>query len=194
MFERVLDAISWRGPVNAQMLIEELGTVAPAARWQRGVIPYLIFQVSCDGGKDITAPLAAAMRIIRRPGCVLEANLSTMIFVTFPGTGSGDGVSLRDEAAKQIMKKLGRRVRLIKGMINGVTGNIGRGENCIRGTAFLGLEKLCMALFTQSYGYFNTLNIATGANGSANSDSHTGSAASAPENGDSKRAAVIDVW
>jgi hypothetical protein len=192
MLEKMLNAISGRGPVNAGMVLREFaadGIKTRPPRWQRGMVPYVIFQISCDGGKDITAPLAQAVRLIRRPGCVLEANMATMLFVTFPGIADGDGAAMRDEVANALMKNLGRRVRLVKGMIGGVQGDIGRGENCIHGTAFLGLEKLCMALFTQSYGYYNTLDLGTGGGTGASSDS----SAAGAESSESKKGEVIDV-
>lgn len=119
---------------------------------QRAIIPYLLFQLQCDPGTDISAPVATALQIIRRPGCVCEANISTLMFVTFPDSSLDDATELRDEVASSLMTKLGPRVRLIKGNVAGVVGHIGRGNDCFRGSAFIGLEKLCTALFGQPFG------------------------------------------
>jgi hypothetical protein len=159
MFENLLNAFTGE---NRDLTSELLLRAMPArshAGAQRAVIPYVIFQISCEPGVDISAPMAAALKVIRKPGCRREATISTLMFVTFPGVNGSDGLKLCDSVADDLLRQLGQRVRMVRGTLTGVMGHIGRGNNYLDGSAFIGVEKLCAALFSQPYGTSVTLDL-----------------------------------
>jgi hypothetical protein len=158
MFENLFNALSGgRSPVTTELLLRAMPAEHKAV--QRAAIPYVLFQISCDSGVDISVPMAAALQLIRRPGCHREATISTLMFVTFCDIDGTDGAGLRDKVAADLLRKLGTRVRLIQGTVAGVIGHIGRGNNYVNGCAFVGIEKLCAALFRQRYGTAEMLDL-----------------------------------
>jgi hypothetical protein len=159
MFENILNAFSGQ---SHDVTTEEVLRAMPAqshAGAQRAVIPYVMFQISCDPGVDISAPMAAALKIIRKPGCRREATISTLMFLTFPGVNGSDGARLCDAVADDLLRQLGPRVRMVRGSLTGVIGHIGRGNNYLDGSAFIGVEKLCGTLFAQAYGTSVTMDL-----------------------------------
>jgi hypothetical protein len=152
MFENLFNAFSSHSnPVTTELVLRAM-PAQPHAAVQRAIIPYILMQISCEPGVDISAPMAAALKIVRRPGCYREATISTLMFLTFNTNSGNDGTRLRDKIADELLNKLSTRVRLIRGTLVGVIGHIGRGNNYLNGSAFIGVEKLCAALFGQEYG------------------------------------------
>src|SRR5262245_10061968 len=158
MFENLFNVFSGQVPVTTELVLRAMPAHAHTSA-QRAVIPYVLFQISCEPGVDISAPMAAALKLIRRPGCSREATISTMMFLTFSGRDGTEGTRVRDKVAEDLMRQLGQRVRLLRGTLVGVVGHIGRGNNYLNGSAFIGIETLCESLFGQGYGTSLTLDL-----------------------------------
>jgi hypothetical protein len=158
MFESLFNAFSGQPPVTTGLVLRAMPAHAKSSA-HRATIPYVLLQISCDPGVDISAPMATALKVIRRPGCCREATISTLMFLTFSEAGGVDPARWRDKVADELMRLLGSRVRIVRGTLVGVVGHIGRGSTYLDGSAFIGVETLCNALFEQKYGTTVTLDL-----------------------------------